>query len=314
MEAAVRRVALALLLAAPAAAPVPPILAAEKPDAKASALLERLRSEVQAAAARLDGVLGVYVEDSKSGAVVELRADETFPTASSIKPAVLYELYKQADEGRLDLDEVTRPPRPRVAGGGVLEILGDRVSLAWRDLALLMMVHSDNEATNVLIRKVGMDSVNRRLDALGLPHTRLRRQMMDLEAARRGNENVSTPREMARLAVLLARGDGLQAQRAKDLLAVATLPAQGSPFRRGLPDGVRAIAKPGSLEGVRCEMAWVDVSGRPYAAGIMTAYLAREEDGERAIQALSASIFSTFDRLARASEHGRVISERDTRR
>jgi beta-lactamase class A len=314
MEAAVRRLALVALLAAAAAAPAPKVLAEEKPDAKASALLDRLRSEVQARAARLDGVLGVYVEDLKSGAVVELRADETFPTASSIKPAVLYELYKQADEGRLDVNEVTRPPVPRVAGGGVLEMLGDRVSLAWRDLALLMMVHSDNEATNVLIRKLGMDSVNRRLDALALPHTRLRRQMMDLEAARWGNENVSTPREMARLAALVARGEGLSAQRAKDLLAVATVPAQGSPFRRGLPEGVRAVAKPGSLEGVRCEMAWVDVPGRPYAAGIMTAYLAREEDGEEAIQALSAALYSTFDRLARASEFGRVISERDTRR
>jgi beta-lactamase class A len=269
---------------------------------------------VEATAARLDGVLGVYVEDLKNGAVVELLADEVFPTASSIKPAVLYELYRQAEEGRLDLDEVTRPPVPRVAGGGVLEILGDRVSLAWRDLALLMMVHSDNEATNLLIRKVGLDAVNRRLDALALPHTRLRRQMMDLEAARWGNENVSTPREMARLAALLARGEALPPPRAKDLLAVATLPAHGSPFRRGLPEGVRAIAKPGSLEGVRCEMAWVDVPGRPYAAAIMTAYLAREEDGESTIQALSAAIFSTFDRLARASEHGRVISERDARR
>ena len=313
MEAAVRRLALAVLLAAAAAAP-PPAQSADKPDAKAAALLDRLRADVEATAARLDGVLGVYVEDLKNGAVVELFADEVFPTASSIKPAVLYELYRQAEEGRLDLNEVTRPPVPRVAGGGVLEILGDRVSLSWRDLAVLMMVHSDNEATNVLIRKVGLDAVNRRLDGLSLPQTRLRRQMMDLEAARWGNENVATPREMARLAALLARGEALAAPRAKDLLTVATLPAHGSPFRRGLPEGVRAIAKPGSLEGVRCEMAWVDVPGRPYAAAIMTAYLAREEDGENAIQALSAAIFSTFDRLARASEHGRVISERDTRR
>jgi beta-lactamase class A len=269
---------------------------------------------VQAAAAKLDGVLGVYVEDLKTGAVVEILPDETFPTASSIKPAVLYELYRQAEEGRLDLGEVTRPPVPRVAGGGVLQILGDRVSLTWRDLAVLMMVHSDNEATNVLVRKVGMEAVNRRLDSLTLPRTRLRRLMMDLEAARRGDENVSTPREMARLAALLARGEGLPAPRGKDLLEVATVPAQGSPFRRGLPEGVRAIAKPGSLEGVRCEMAWVDVPGRPYAAAIMTAYLAREEDGDAAIQSLSAAIFSTFDRLARSSEHGRVISERDARR
>jgi beta-lactamase class A len=146
---------------------------------------------------------------------VELRPDEVFPTASSIKLAVLYELYRQAEEGRLDVSEVTRPPVPRVAGGGVLQELGDRVSLTWRDLAVLMIGWSDNEATNVLVRRVGLDAVNRRLDALGLPRTRLRRQMMDLEAARRGDENVSTPREMARLAEIVAKGEGLASERAR---------------------------------------------------------------------------------------------------
>jgi len=317
MEATVggrRRIRPLGALAATALAAAAPVLAADSSDAKAAALFERLRADVQATAARLDGVLGVYVEDLGRGAVVELRADEAFPTASSIKPAVLYELFRQADEGRLDLNELTRPPLPRVAGGGVLESLGGQLSLTWRDLGLLMMIYSDNEATNLLIRKVGMDAVNRRLDALALPRTRLRRLMMDLDAARRGDENVATPRELARLASLVARGEGLSAERAKDLLAVATVPAKGSPFRRGLPEGVRAIAKPGSLEGVRCEMAWVDIPGRPYAATIMASYLAQERDGEDAIAALSAAIFSTFDRLARSSEHGRVISERDARR
>jgi len=288
---------------------------AQAPAAKAAALLDRLRAHVAAADARLDGVLGVYVEDLASGArVVELRADEAFPTASSIKPAVLYELYRQGAEGRVELDETTRPPLPRVGGGGVLQELGPRVSLSWRDLAVLMMAWSDNEATNLLIRRLGMDAVNRRLDSLALARTRLRREMMDLAAARRGDENVSTPRELARLAGVVARGEGLARERALDLLAVATVPASGSPFRRGLPPDVRAISKPGSLEGVRCEMAWVEVPGRPYLAAIMTAYLAREADGEVVIEELSAAIYTTFDRLARSSEYGRVISERDSRK
>ena len=98
------------------------------------------------------------------------------------------------------------------------------------------------------------------------------------------------------------------------MLAVASVVAEGSPFRRGLPEGVRAISKPGSLEGVRCEMAWVDVAGRPYTAAIMTAYLKHEPDADAAIAELSAAIYSTFDRLARSSEYGRIISERDTAR
>jgi len=302
--AAAWTLAAALVGATPAAAaPLP---------AKPAELFAKLHARVQAVDARLDGVLGVYVEDLNSGTTIELRADELFPTASSIKPAVLYELYHQADEKRLDLLELTRPPLPRVSGGGVLQDLSDRVSLTWRDLAVLMMRWSDNEATNLLIRRVARDAVNRRLDALSLGKTRLRREMMDLAAAQRGDENVSTPREMARLAAVVARGEGLSPERAKDMLAVATMAANGSPFRRGLPEGVRAISKPGELEGVRCEMAWVGVPGRPYTAAIMTAYLKREAVGEAAIEELSAAIYATFDRLARSSEYGRIVSERDT--
>ena len=277
---------------------------------KPAELFAKLRARVADVDSRLDGVLAVYVEDLASGATLELRADEAFPTASSIKPAVLYELYRQAEEGRLDLLEVTRPPLPRVSGGGVLQELSGQVSLTWRDLAVMMMKWSDNEATNLLIRRVGRDQVNRRLDSLSLTHTRLRREMMDLDAARRGEENAGTPRELARLAGLVARGEGLSPARAKDALAVATVVDEASPFRRGLPKDVRAISKPGSLEAVRCEMAWVDVPGRPYTAAIMTAYLKREADGEAAITELSAAIYSTFDRLARSSDLGRVISER----
>jgi beta-lactamase class A len=295
--------ALAALPASAAAAPLP---------AKSAALVDKLRARIVQVDERLDGVLGVYVEDLATGTTVELRADESFPTASSIKPAVLYELYRQADEHKLELGAVMRPPQPRVGGGGVLQELSDQVSLTWRDLAVLMMRYSDNEATNLLIRRVGREQVNRRLDALALGRVRLRREMMDLAAARRGDENVATPRELGRLAAVVARGEGLSPERAKDLLAVATIVPTGSSFRRGLPEGVRALTKPGELEGVRCEAAWVDVPGRPYAAAIMTSYLRREADGEDAIRELSAAIYSTFDRLARSSELGRVVSERDT--
>jgi beta-lactamase class A len=312
MEAALtrsRRVAVLCLAALlVGAAPAWP----EDLPAKPADLLAKLRARIRAVDNRLDGVLGAYVRDLTTGATVELRPDEVFPTASSIKLAVLYELYRQAEEGRVDLGEVTRPPVPRVRGGGILQDLGDRVSLTWRDLAVLMIGWSDNEATNVLVRRIGLDAVNDRLEDLGLPRTRLRRQMMDLGAARRGDENVSTPREMARLAEIVARGEGLGPVRAQDVVAVATVPDEGSPFRRGLPEGVRAVSKPGALEGVRCEAAWVDIPGRPYSAAVMTAYLRREADGEAALTEISAAIYDTFDRLARATEYGRLIGESGT--
>ena len=121
---------------------------------------------------RLDGVLGLSLKDLKTGAtVMELHPAEPFPTASSIKLAVLYELYRQAEEGRIDLAEVTHPPAAARGGTGrAAARSGTACTLTWRDLAVLMMGWSDNEATNRLIDKVGLDAVNRRLDALRLPH------------------------------------------------------------------------------------------------------------------------------------------------
>jgi beta-lactamase class A len=289
------------------------LAAAAAPQAKELVLWHRLEERIQSIERSLDGVLGVWVKDLKTGRVLELRARESFPTASSIKVAVLYELYKRAEQGDIDLQETTRPPLPRVGGGGVLESLGDKVNITWRDLAVLMMAFSDNEATNVLIDKLGMAAVNRRLDGLGLGGVRLRRKMMDLDAARRGDENIATPEDLGRLSEIVYRGTGLAVERARDMLAVATLDKWGrttstpSPFRIGLPEALVIADKPGELSGVRCVTASVDLKGRPYVATLMTTFLRREADGESAIRDISQALYETFDRLARSSELGRVI-------
>ncbi len=306
MEAPVTRPGLVLALVLALAVPI----AAGEMTAKERVLWDRLRERIEAIDRTLDGVCGVVVRDHRTGATIELRADELFPAASTIKLAILYELFRQAEEGRVDLAEVTRPPLPRVGGGGILERLGGSVALTWRDLSVLMIGWSDNEAANVLAGKVGMEAVNRRLDTLGLTRTRLRRRMMDLAAAREGRENVSTPAELARLAEAVARGTGLPAELARDLRAVAATPESHTAFRAALPEPLAAYTKSGELEAVRCEVGYVDLPGRPYTAAVMTTYLRRDADGEAAIRDVSAAVYDTFARLARSSDLGRVISEK----
>jgi beta-lactamase class A len=285
-----------------------PLRGAEMP-AKPQVLMDKLRKHLEALDRDLEGVLGVVVRDLTSGASLELRGRDSFPSASTIKLAILYELYRQAEEGRVDLSAVVQPSSPRVAEG-VLERLSFRVSLTVRDLAVLMMGWSDNEATNELVRRLGRERVNERLLSLGLTGTRLRRPMMDLDAARRGEENVSTPAELTRLVEILFRGEGLRPESADDLLALSTKPEAGAWLRSALPGDVKVLAKSGSLEGTRSETAYVDLPGRPYSLAIMTAYLRRDSDGEAAIRQISAAVHSTIDRLARSTEYGRVISAR----
>jgi beta-lactamase class A len=292
-----------------------PALAAELP-AKEAALWGQLKGRIDGIQGSLNGVLGVSVKDLKTGATLEIRAADSFPTASVIKVAILYELFRQAEEGKIDLAEVVRPALPRIGGGGVLQELGDHVSLTVRDLAVLAAGWSDNEATNVLIGRVGMDAVNRRLDTLGLGDIRLRRRMMDLAAARRGEENVATPAQLTRLMEEIHKGTGLSPARGKDLLAILSIEKWGtgatppSPFRASLPEGTPVADKGGELEGVRAVTALVRLPGRPYVATIMTTYLRRDADGDAAIRDVSAALYDTFDRLARSSDLGRIISDR----
>jgi beta-lactamase class A len=288
-----------VLLAQPATAgnPAPPV---------EEALFEKLRAGLARVDAGLDGVLGVVVKDLTTGRTLEIRGDVVFPQASSIKLALVYELYQQAAASKIDLHALRSLPNIRAAGSGVLPLLSDKVQLTVRDLAVLMMALSDNAATNILIDEVGFAAVNSRMDALGLPKTRLRRRMIDLAAARRGEENLSTPREMTLLIEAIRKGDGLSPDLADDMRAVVGVP-KSTGFRDPLPGGLTILDKPGSLEGVRTATGLVDLKHRPYALAIMTTALRHDPDGENAIREISRMVYETFDRLDRASPEGRLL-------
>ncbi len=282
---------------------------------KQQALWQKLESSIGEVDRGLDGVMGVAILDLTDGHRYLLHANDVFPQASSIKICVLAELYRQAQQGGLKLTDLYTVnaadvvPDSDIMGGltpGVTKI-------TLRDLATMMVAVSDNSATNVLIDRVGMENVNALLDSLGLPHTRLRRKMMDLKAATEGRENVSTPAEMTALLEALYRGQVLNKEMTADFFKVLST-HKDSWIPRDLPDGLKIANKPGALEGVRNDSGVIFVEKRPYILCVMTAYLRRERDGEEAISAISLAAWRMFDRLARASEYGRVISPGNSNR
>lgn len=261
----------------------------------------------------LDGVAGVAILDLATGQSFLLHGDEVFPQASSIKIAVLAELYLLAQQKKLNLTDLyTVRSSDIVSGSNIMIGMTPGVTrLTLRDLAILMVAVSDNSAANVLIDRVGMENVNAELDSLGLTHTRLRRKMMDLKAAGEGKENVSTPREMMSLLENLYSGKVLSKDSTEDFFKVLSTPKEGW-IPRDLPEDLRVANKPGSLEGVRNDSGVVFTGNHPYVICVMTAYLRHERDGEEAISRISLDAYRMFDRLSRASEYGRVISPGDS--
>ena len=272
----------------------------------ATELKGKFERHLEAIAAGVDGVMGYAIVDLTSGDRIGHLDREVFPTASTIKLAIIYELFKQVDEGKVRLDQQLALDRANAVGGsGVLFQLGTP-TLSIRDYATLMVIVSDNTATNVLIDVLGLDRIAARMLALGLNGTKLRRHMVDLAAARRGDENVSTPAEIVRLLEIIWKGEGLTPGARDQAVALLKKP-KVSRLRAGLPPGVDAADKPGELEGVRVDAGVVFANNRPYILCAMTTYLKNEADGERANEELSRAAYDYFSRLGSGLQYGRQI-------
>jgi beta-lactamase class A len=276
---------------------------------KQKVLWQKMESQVEDIDQHLDGVMGVAIKDLTTGEQFFLHEDEVFAQASSIKIAVLAGLYLQAQEGRLKLGDLyIVQASDLVPDSDIMNGLTPGVSrVTLRDLATMMVAVSDNSATNVLIDRVGMQNVNTMLDSLGVAHTRLRRKMMDLAAAREGRENISTPREMMQLLEAIYKGKVLHKEFTGDFFKMLST-NKDSFIPRELPAGLKVANKPGELEAVRNDSGIVFVEGRPYVICVMTSFLRNERDGEEAISKISLAAWRMFDRLSRATEYGRVVS------
>jgi beta-lactamase class A len=274
-------------------------------EAHRAVLAGKLRAELERIAGEVPGVLGASVADLTSGERFGVNDTLTFPQGSAIKVPVLVELFRQAEAGRLRLEErVAVRAADQAGGSGVLRHFGDGASqLSLRDLAVLMIVLSDNTATNLLIDRVGVEAVNGTLRELGLPGTRLQRKMIRPRESARGQENLSTAREAVELMARIHRcrlpvGEA----GCREMRRILEIPKEGS-LPAGLPAGVRVAWKPGGITGVQTAWGIVDLAGRPYALAVMVNYSEGEAAGE-AIRRISAAAHAYFSRLAGATPYG----------
>jgi len=291
------RLLLAALLLPPAAAAQPDDWARIRAGTEA---------RLNAIAAEAEGVLGVCAVDVVSGERIAVNADAVFPQASAIKVAVLMELQRQGKEGRLDLAQSIPVTAAAKAGGsGVLQGFSDGGStLALQDLGVLMIVASDNTATNMLIDRLGMKAVNDMLAGLGLKRTRLQRRMMDQQASLRGDENIATPAEAARIMELLGKGEFVDRTVSARVLEVLRLGKTATSVVRGaVPGAVPVANKEGEIAGVWTEWAFVDLPGRPYALAMMHK-LGTGDAPPAAMRGAAELIHGYFSRLARATKYG----------
>ena len=236
-------------------------------------LWEKMRKDLDTLCEQAKGVLGYSVLDLDSGDSASFNEDVLMPTASTIKIAILFGLALRVHAGELEWE--TRVPLnsdEKVGGSGILGHLKHDVSLSVWDHASLMISLSDNTATNICIRLAGMEFINKSLDELGLKKTRIKRIMMDVEAAQAGRENVSTAAELLELVRRIEQRDGISEGVAKDVLSLLELP-KGGAFQEGLPEGVRRANKPGGLGNLSVDAGIIYLSKKRFALTTMGSFL-----------------------------------------
>lgn len=284
------------------------VVSAQAQPSLVDQLAAKFQRDLEAVAARAQGVVGVSVVDLTSGRRFDVNGTTVFPQGSAIKIPLLLELFRRADAKELALtDRVTLTAKDRTGGSSLLQYFSDGGSaFSLHDLTVPMLVLSDNTATNMLIDAVGMARVNATMAAMGLPNTRLQRKMIRQEDQASGRENISTPREAADLMAKLSRCDvPLTPASCTEVIRLLQLP-KGGAFRDPIPASVPVAWKPGGLDGVSTAWGLVRLEGAPYAVSLMVTFGTATPD--TVVRELSAVTYQHFTQVAGATELGARVS------
>jgi beta-lactamase class A len=242
--------------------------------------VEGIVASIDRRAAEFSGTLGVWARSLTTGETVEWNAREIFPSASAIKLPILYEVFRQAGQGRLRLTE-TRVVHAEdiVPGDGILKDLTPGLEFSLRDLAVLMIVLSDNTASNTLIDVVGIDAVNQSMRSLGLGQTVLDHKFF--RAPPGAPVNRTTPADLGRLMLLMATHEVLTGEACEEMLEILRRQHHTDLTTRRIADFdgfveegtdpvVRVASKSGSIRGTRNDVALVEREGLRYVIAMMS--------------------------------------------
>ena len=228
---------------------------------------------IRSAVARFPGTVGLFAKNLTTGETYSIAADERVRTASTIKLPVMVEVFTQVAAGKARWDETIELKQDdEVSGSGVLTEFSPGMRFAIRDLVHLMIVVSDNTATNLLLDRVTTDAVNARMDALGFPQTRVLRKVLGdgatlrppsgISAAGRIEENkqfglgVSTPREMVLLLEKIDRGEVAGPEDSREMIEILKRQQYKDGIGRRLGE-TPVASKSGALDRLRSDVGIV---------------------------------------------------------
>ena len=170
---------------------------------------------------RIEGKVGFYYKNLATGEVASYNENEMMLAASLIKLTVLGEVFRQIKDGKINENEVfTTNDKDKVPSCGALNYMQEGLNVRLKDLYTLMIILSDNYATNMLIDRCGIENINNFIKSNGLKNTVLKRKMFDAIGASKGLENYTSAKDMALLLEKIYNGTLVSKKASDKMLGV----------------------------------------------------------------------------------------------
>lgn len=222
-----------------------------------------LDDKIQNAIKGFSGKVWIYAKNLDTGKDYSWRADERTRTASTIKLAIMAETFRQVADGKLNWnDEIVLTKEKKQGGSGVLFEFSDNTKIDLRTAVNLMIVVSDNTATNLVLDKVTSDSVNDFMDSLGLKNIRSMRKIngggdskaLLIPENRLFGLGSSTPREMVKLLEMIENGQIVSKEASAEMISILKRQQFKDGIGRNLPDTIPSASKSGALDRLRSDV------------------------------------------------------------
>jgi beta-lactamase class A len=249
------------------------------PTAREEATPKSLKERLESLAKDHKGKVAISIRHLVTGEAYTLNGDEPMPTASLIKFPIMVEVYFQVAEGKVKLaDHVTLRKEDMVPGSGILTYhFSDGANFPLRDAVRLMIVFSDNTATNLVLDRIGIDATNQRMAKLGLLNTRINAKVFKgsttsiaPKRTKKYGLGSTTASEMVALLGMMYEGKLVSKEACKDMIDTMKKCEDKDKLKRFLPEKTEVAHKTGSVSDIKTDAGIIYTPGGPVAVCVLT--------------------------------------------
>ena len=209
----------------------------------------RLENTIENIVEESSANISVSFYDLDQGEGFSINGDKRVPSASMIKLLILLKALDECDKGKINLeDTINLDDHDKVDGSGILKELSNNHKFSIRELLTLMIIVSDNTATNILIDLLGMEEINKIGNDLGLEKTSLERKMMDSNAREKGLDNFTSSNEILKLLKMIYDKDFVSEDFSDLALDILLRQKERQRLKRYLPEDLKIASKSGDLD------------------------------------------------------------------